>query len=252
MSSLFGRFLFLLAAFAATSAARAEPATVLAAASLQESMTAAADAWAAKGHERPRLAFAGTPALARQIIAGAPADLFVSADERWADTLDRRGLLRRGSRANFLGNRLVLVVPAADLRPLRSLRELPARIGDGRLALADPQSVPAGRYARATLEQAGLWARLAPSVVQADNVRAALLLVARGTAAAGFVYATDAFVEPGVRIAGRVPAALHPPIRYVLAIPVASRNPAGAAFRAFLLSGEGQRIFRRAGFLAPR
>lgn len=251
MTRLFASLLALLAVFAAATA-RAEPPIVLAAASLQETMTAAADAWAAKGHDKPKLAFAGTPALARQIIAGAPADLFVSADEDWANELDKQKLLRPGTRADFLGNRLVVVVPVADKRPLRSLYELPARLGGGKVALADPDSVPAGRYAKAALVKAGLWTKIEPSVARAENVRAAMMLVARGTAAAGFVYATDAKVEPNVRVAGTVAAKLHPPIRYVLAIPVASKNADAAGFRAFLLSAEGRRIFTRAGFLPPR
>lgn len=242
----------LFAAAAMPGPARAEPPVVLAAASLQEAVTEAADAWAAKGHERPRVAFAGTPALARQIVAGAPADLFVSADAEWADTLERQGLLRPGSRANLLSNRLVLVVPLAERRAIGRLSQLPRWLGEGRLALADPDSVPAGRYAKAALERAGVWTALGSRIVRSENVRGALLLVARGTAAAGFVYATDAAVEPGVRIAGRVPLRLHPSIDYVVAIPVASTNAQSAPFRAFLLSAEGRRIFARHGFLPPR
>ncbi|MFS0736380.1 molybdate ABC transporter substrate-binding protein [Sphingomonas sp. 1P06PA] len=246
------RILIALAMLFAVAPAVAAPPIVLAAASLQESLDAAADAWAAAGHERPRIAFAGTPALARQIEAGSPADLFLSADEAWADTLLAKGLLRRGSRAVLLANRLVLVVPATDPRPIGRLRDLPARLGGGRLALADPASVPAGRYAKAALEKAGVWTAIAPRVAGAENVRAALLQVARGTAAAGIVYATDARVEPGVRVAGVVPGALHPPIRYVMAVPVAARNRQGAAFGAWLRSAAGQRHFIRAGFLPPR
>lgn len=246
------RVLILLLALFATGPVWAAPPIILAAASLQEALEAAADAWAAQGHERPRIAFAGTPALARQIEAGSPADLFLSADEAWGDTLQAKGLLRPDSRVVLLSNRLVLVVPASDRRPIRRLRELPDRIGRQRLALADPAAVPAGRYAKAALERSGVWPRIEPRVASAENVRAALLQVARGTAAAGIVYATDARVEPGVRVAGVVPRALHPPIRYVMAVPSAARNPDGAVFGAWLRSAAGRRFFLRAGFLPPR
>jgi len=245
------RLLMLIVLLCAAPAAFAEPPIVLAASSLQGALDEAADVWAAHGHQRPRIAYAGTPALARQIAAGAPADIFLSADSDWADTLDRQGLLRAGTRANILANRLVLVVPAGELRAIGRLRDLPRWLGARRLALAEPESVPAGRYARAALEAAGVWAVLEPQVVRTENVRGALLLVARGTASAGFVYATDARIEPGVRTAGRVPARLHPPIDYVVAIPRTSANAEAALLRAFLLSREALAIFVRHGFLPP-
>lgn len=223
---------------------------VLAAASLQESMSAAADAWAAAGHSRPRVSFAASSALARQAMAGGRADLFVSADEAWMDTLAAKRLLRPGTRANFLGNRLVLVAPrrrrvALRLQPGMDLR---AALGTGRLAMADPGAVPAGRYGRAALERLGAWRGVEPQVVRAENVRAALALVERGAAAMGIVYATDAQASRAVRVIGTFPATSHPPIRYPLAILAASRHPEAAPFRAFLLSRHGRAIFARYGF----
>lgn len=227
---------------------------VLAAASLQESMTEAADAWARAGHPRPVISFAASSALARQAMAGAPADLFVSADEEWMDALDTRGLLRPGTRVDFLGNRLVLVAPRATARAiaLRPGVDLLAALGaSGRLAMADPASVPAGRYGKAALERLGAWARVAPRVVQAENVRAALALVERGAAPLGIVYATDARASKGVRIVGVFPSGSHPPIRYPLAVLKAASSPDAAPFRAFLLSRTGRAIFARRGFTGP-
>ncbi|WP_447723861.1 molybdate ABC transporter substrate-binding protein [Sphingomonas koreensis] len=217
---------------------------VLAAASLQESMTAAADAWARKGHRRPVLSFAASSALARQAGAGARADLFVSADQEWMDYLDQRAMLAPGTRAVFLGNRLVLVTPlkaALDQRPLAAMLR-------GRIAVADPASVPAGRYAEAALRKLRLWDAAASRLVRAENVRAALALVERGAAPYGIVYATDARASGRVRIAGVFPQSSHPPIVYPLARLRTSSHPEAEGFRRFLLSGEGRAIFARFGF----
>lgn len=229
----------------AIAAARAP--LVLAAASLQEAMNTAADAWAGKGHKRPVCSFAASSALARQIAAGAAADLFVSADQAWMDDLARRGLLAAGTRADFLGNRLVVVqprgAPALDARV-----PLSQALRSGRIALADPDSVPAGRYARAALERLGLWERIAPRVVRAENVRAALALVERGAARWGFVYATDARASAKVRAVRMMPESVHPPIRYPLARLKAAASPDAEPLRRFLLSGEGKAVFARFGF----
>ena len=244
--------LFLGLSGSAALAADARPPLVLAAASLQESMNAAADAWARKGHARPVISFAASSALARQVEAGAPADLFVSADEPWMDELEKRGLLRPNTRAPFLGNALVMVAGAGagtqvSLRPGAPLARL---LGDGRLAMADPDAVPAGKYGKAALEKLGLWAGVQTRVVRAENVRAALALVERGAAKFGIVYATDAKASSKVRVAGIFPADSHPPIRYPLAILKSSISPDAAGFRAFLLSREGRAIFARFGFRA--
>lgn len=226
---------------------------VLAAASLQESLSEAADAWTAKGHARPVLSFAASSALARQIIAGAPADIFLSADEPWMDAVAKAGLLRPGTRATLLGNRLVLIVPANSAVRLTPARGFPlARaLGSGRLAIADPDTVPAGKYAKAALTRLGVWAGVAGKTAPAENVRAAMALVERGAAPLGIVYATDARASRAVRVAGIFPVSSHPPIRYPVAVLKASRHADAAPFRAFLMSREGRAIFARHGFTAP-
>lgn len=250
------RILFLALALAASLAgagaapAAPHPPLVLAAASLQESLSAAADGWAARGHPRPILSFAGSSALARQIEAGAPADLFVSADEEWMDHVAARGLIDRRSRASLLTNRLVLVAPAASRMTLaiRPGAPLAHALGAGRLAIADPAVVPAGRYARQALIRLKLWDPVSKRLAPAENVRAALALVARGEAPLGIVYVTDARAEPRVRVVGVFPAASHSPISYPLARLARSTNPEADGFRRFLLSPAGRAIFRRFGF----
>lgn len=233
-------------------AAQPKPPLVLAAASLQESMTAAAAAWAAKGHPRPVISFAASSALARQVEAGGAADLFVSADQAWMDALAAKRLILPTTRVTFLGNRLV-VVAARDnpVRiPVRPAAALARVLTTGPLAMADAP-VPAGRYGEAALRALGVWTAVAPRVVRGDSVRAALTLVERGAAPLGIVYATDARASTAVRIAGVFPARSHPAITYPIARLAASRNPEGEAFRRFLVSREGKAVFARYGF-TPR
>jgi molybdate transport system substrate-binding protein len=217
---------------------------VLAAASMQEAMTAAAESWAARGHAKPILSFAGSSTLARQIKAGAPADLFLSADEEWMTDVERVGLVVRGTRANLAGNRLVLITSAH--RPIR-LRIL----GRGRLAMANPDSVPAGKYGKAALVTLGVWPSVAGKLARGDNVRAALALVKRDETPLGIVYATDARASAAVRIVGVFPAGSHAPILYPVARLKSSRHRDAESFRRFLLSGTGRAILARYGFTAP-
>ena len=249
LAALLAALLALLPSPAAAQPAVPRAPLVLAAASLQESMTAAADTWARQGHPRPIVSFAASSALARQVIAGAPADLFVSADVEWMDALAARRLLAPGTRANLVGNRLVVVALAGNpVRiPLRGAG-LARVLGAGPLAMADPASVPAGRYGKAALQRLGAWNAVAPRVVAAENVRAALALVERGAAPLGIVYATDARASRAVRVAGVFPGASHPPIVYPLARLATSRTREGEAFRRFLLSRGGRAIFVRYGF----
>ena len=239
-------------AVAAPAAAQGRPPLVLAAASLQESMNAAADAWAKQGHPRPVVSFAASSALARQVEAGGAADLFVSADQQWMDALAAKRLIVASSRVTFLGNRLVLV--AAKGNPVRIPVRPPAALARvltaGPLAMADAP-VPAGRYGEAALRSLGVWTAVAPKVVRGDSVRAALTLVERGAASLGIVYATDARASSTVRIAGVFPARSHPPITYPVARLVASKNPEGEGFRRFLVSRAGKAIFAGYGF-TPR
>lgn len=223
---------------------------VLAAASLQEALTDAATAWTARKHPKPVLSFAASSALARQIGAGAPADIFISADEPWMDDVASRGLIRPETRVSFLRNRLVLIAPATSrvelaIRPGFALARM---LGSGRLAMADPDAVPAGKYGKAALTRLGVWAGVEPKVARAENVRAALALVERGEAPLGIVYATDARASRRVRIVGTFPANSHPPITYPIAVLKASTNPDAEPFRRFLVSQQGKAIFARYGF----
>ena len=223
---------------------------VLAAASLQEALDAAADAWSREGHARPVISFAASSALARQVEAGAPADLFISADEEWMNAIAAKGALRPGTRATFLYNDLVLIAPAASPVKLAIGRDFPlARaLGNGRLAMADPDAVPAGRYGKEALTRLGVWPSVQGKVVRAENVRAALKLVEIGEAPLGIVYRTDALADPRVRIVGTFPAASHAPISYPIARLKASTSADAEGFERFLLSGEGKAVFRPFGF----
>lgn len=248
--SLILSFLALLSVSAANAAPQREGPLILAAASLQEAMNAAADGWARKNHPRPRISFAGSSALARQIEAGAAADLFVSADEAWMNEVEQKGFLRPGTRVSFLRNTLVIVAPRSSTVKLviRPGFPLAKTLGNGRLAVADPNGVPAGIYAKQALTRLGVWDSVAGKLAPAENVRAALALVSRGAAPLGIVYGTDARAEPDVRVVGTFLPAMHEPISYPVAVLKASRNPDTEGFRRFLLSGEGKAIFRRFGF----
>jgi len=245
----------LLLALAAPVAARGqgrEPLTIFAAASLTDALRAQAAAWQARGNSAPRLSFAASSALARQIEQGAPADLFLSADEPWMDYLQRRDLIVSASRVSTLGNALVLIAPiqGAGAVTLSRDTDLAARLGPaGRLATGDPAHVPVGRYAQAALEWMGQWQALAPRLARAENVRSALLLVERGEAPLGIVYATDAAASQQVRVVGTFPAASHPPISYPFAI---TRRAAGDArasdFLAFLTDPAAEPVWTRFGF----
>lgn len=226
------------------------PLLVFAAASLKESMDEAADAYSASGASQVQVSYAASSALARQVDQGAPADVFVSADLAWMDWLAERRLIDPGSRRELLGNALVLVAPADAVPVPVDLAgpELLTRLGDGRIALALVDSVPAGRYARQAFESLGMWEALAPRTAEADSVRAALMLVARGEAPLGVVYASDALAEPRVRVVATFPAGSHSPVVYPVARVAASRHDDAAGFVAWLGSPEASAIFRRHGF----
>ncbi len=222
---------------------------VLAAASMQEALTDAGDAWAKAGHARPRLSFAASSALARQIAAGGRADLFISADSDWMDDVVKRGLVVAGTRAVLVRNQLVVVSRAGLPRVVATKgAALGKLLGGGALAMADPDSVPAGKYGREALTRLGAWEAVAPRVVRAENVRAALALVERGAAPYGIVYATDARAATGVQIAGVFPPRSHAPIVYPIARLTAGESVEAEGFRRFLLSRAGQAILARRGF----
>ncbi|WP_415837064.1 molybdate ABC transporter substrate-binding protein [Sphingomonas sp. IC4-52] len=249
---LFSALLLLLALFSPSASAQERGPLVLAAASMQEALSAAADAWEKQGHPRPVLSFAASSALARQVAAGAPADLFVSADQEWMDDLARRRLLVPGTRANLAGNRLV-VVARAGRAPVTSLSgpALGRLLASGPLAMADPDAVPAGRYGKAALQRLGAWSMVARRVVRAESVRGALALVERGATPYGIVYLTDARLVPNLSVAGIFPPHSHAPIIYPIARLKSARHSEAEMFRKFLISGRGQQIIGRFGFTKP-
>lgn len=224
--------------------------TVFAAASLRDALAEIAAAWDRETGHAVVPALAGTPALARQIREGAPADVFVSASRDWMDALEADGLIAPGTRADIAGNALVVVAHGPDAPPLDLAAEgaLAARLGAGRLAMALIDAVPAGVYGKAALTRLGLWDGVAAQVAQADNVRAALRLVALGAAPLGIVYASDAAAEPGVRVVATFPPDSHPPIVYPAAVLARGDTPLAADFLAFLQGHEAQAALARHGF----
>jgi molybdate transport system substrate-binding protein len=255
----FTRRLFLLTAAAPVlCAARAHaadsaPVRIFAAASLKTALDEIAAAYGAKTGVAASISYAATSVLARQIEQGAPCDLFISADREWMDYVAARGLIRPESRVDLLGNTLVLVAPAAspaaiDLQPGVDLAALLKP--EERLALADPASVPAGKYARRALESLGAWGALENRIAAAENVRAALAFVVRGAAPFAIVYGSDAAAEPAVRVVATFPGTTHTPIVYPAALTRAA-GPAAASFLAALGEDPARGIFRRWGFLPP-
>ena len=248
--------LALLAAFAAPGPAGAAPLNVFAAASLTDALKDAAKAWVAAGHAAPRYSFGASSTLAQQMAAGAPADLFISADEKWMDWAAGKQLIRARTRMTLLSNALVLVAPKAHAQPVAidSHLDIAKLLGpNGRIATGDPAHVPVGLYAKAALEKLGLWAAAQPRLASAENVRAALLLVERDEAPYGIVYATDAAVAPGVAVVGTFPPDSYPKIAYPFAVTASSTNPDAEAFLRFLASPQGGAIFKARGFVVlPR
>jgi molybdate transport system substrate-binding protein len=229
------------------------PLLVFAAASLKGPLDEVGAAFTREAGTTVTLSFAASSALARQIESGAPADVLISADEEWMDYLAARNLVRADTRRVVIGNRLVLIAPAGLPGPLAlrpGLDLAPALGTHGRLALADPAAVPAGRYARAALEWLGAWPALEQRLAPAENVRAALLLVALGEAPLGVVYASDAAAEPRVAVLGTFPREAHVPIRYPAAVVTRSRHAAATRFVAALGDGTARAAFLRHGFTA--
>src|SRR5712672_1579624 len=188
-----------------------------------------------------------SPALAKQIENGAPADLFISADLDWMDYAAARRLIVADSRANLFGNRLVLIAPASSKASAQIAPNFPlaALLGNDRLAIADPDSVPAGKYAKAALESLGVWAGVSRKLARAENVRAALVLVSRGEAPFGIVYRSDALADRKVRVVGEFPPSSHPPIVYPAALTSAGRSPIRAKFLSYLTSGAVRPIWEK-------
>lgn len=235
--------------FAATPAAAAEKVTVFAAASLKNALDAANAAWAKEGKETVA-SYAASSALAKQIESGAPADIFMSADLDWMEYLAKKDLIKADTRSNLLGNKIVLVAAKDHAKPVDIKKgfDLAALLGDGKLAMGEVKSVPAGKYGKAALESLGVWPSVESKVAGAESVRAALALVSRGEAPYGIVYQTDASADPGVAVVGTFPAESHPPIIYPVAILSESKNPEAAAYLEFLKSEKAAHFFAEQGF----
>ncbi|WP_315923783.1 molybdate ABC transporter substrate-binding protein [Mesorhizobium sp. SP-1A] len=236
---------------AAVPAAQAEDnVIVFAAASLKGALDNVNDAWKAETGKSAKISYAASSALARQIEEGAPADIFISADLDWMKYLSDKKLTKADTETRLLGNRIVLVAPADSKAAVEIGKgfDLAGLLGDGKIAMGDVKAVPAGKYGKAALEALGAWSSVENKVAQAENVRAALKLVATGEAPLGIVYQTDAAVEPGVKIVGTFPQDSHPPIVYPVAVTAESKNADATAFEEYLKSDKAKSLFEAQGF----
>jgi molybdate transport system substrate-binding protein len=253
MHSWLHRLLAVLAAaflLAAPAAAQDGKLTVFAAASLKNALDDANAAWITQG-KQVAVSYAGSNALAKQIEEGAPADIFISADLAWMDYLEKKQIVKADTRSSLLGNRIVLIAPkdSAAAVKIENGFDLGAALGGGKLAMANTDSVPAGRYGKAALQKLGAWDGVKDKIAQAENVRAALLLVSRGEAPFGIVYKTDAAAsDRQVKIVDTFPADSHPPIVYPIAVVATSKNPDAQADLAFLRSPAAAAAFEKQGF----
>jgi molybdate transport system substrate-binding protein len=242
---------FLLAPFAPAPSAADRDVVVFAAASLKNALDDVARDWSARSGSKVVISYAASSALAKQIESGAPADIFVSADLDWMDYLDRKALIRSDTRVNLLSNELVLVAPTDSTAKVEigSRLDLSAALGDGRLAIANVDSVPAGKYGKAALQRLGAWDAVRDKLAQAENVRAALLLVERGEAPLGIVYRTDAISDPKVKVIATFPEGSHQPIIYPIAVIKSSSNPAARSFFDFMRGSDAKGDFDKQGFI---
>jgi len=231
--------------------ADSEPVLVFAAASMKNALDEAAKKWTEKSKIKVKSSYAASSALAKQIEAGAPADIFISADLDWMNYVEGKKLIKAGTRSNLLGNSIVLVankdwnkgdVKIANGFPLAKL------LGDGRLSMADTATVPAGKYGKEALEKLGVWNSVSGKLAQAENVRAALALVGRGEAPLGVVYKSDAAADPNVKVVGVFPDDSHKPIVYPAALTETSKNAKASEFLQYLASPEAKTIFEKHGF----
>jgi molybdate transport system substrate-binding protein len=226
------------------------PVIVFAAASMKTALDAVAAAWKTNTGKTASSVYASSGILAKQIEQGAPADIFISADLKWMDYLAKAKLIRAGTRRKLLGNKLVLIEPSdADIKlEIAKGFDLAGAAGDGKIAVCTLNSCPGGIYAKEALESLGVFASVEAKLAQADNIRNALNLVARGEAKFGIVYATDAKAEPKVKLVGTFPEASHSPIIYPVALVEASNNPDAPFFLSYLKSQAATKIFTGQGF----
>ena len=240
----------LLAAPSEPTEAQGSDVLVFAAASLKTALDAVNAQWTKETGKKAVISYASSAALAKQIEQGAPAQMFISADLDWMDYLAAKSLIKPDTRSNLLGNRIVLIAPKDKAQPveIKPGFDLASVLGDGRLSMANVDAVPAGKYGKAALEKLGLWAGVSGKIAQAENVRAALLLVSRGEAPAGIVYQTDAAADPNVKIIGTFPEDTHPPIIYPMALTASATHPDAAAFLAYIGSEKAKPLFQAQGF----
>jgi molybdate transport system substrate-binding protein len=234
----------------ASSAAIAATVTVFAAASLKEAMDEQARQFEAKTGDKVVVSYAGSNVLAKQIEAGAPADVFISADLDWMDYVEQHKLLTPDTRFNLLRNVLVLIAPASSTSTLKIAPNfgLAAVLGSDKLAMANPDSVPAGKYGKSALETLGVWSAVESHIARADNVRAALALVSRQEAPFGIVYKTDALADKGVKIVDTFPANSYPPVIYPAAMVATSTGTAPKALLDYLRTAPAVAVWEKYGF----
>ena len=223
---------------------------IFAAASLKDALDEVNAAYQREKGQETAASYAASSTLAKQIEAAAPADVFISADLDWMDYLAKKNLIKPETRANLLGNRLVLIAPVNSAAKLGIAPNFPLAqaLGNGRLAIAEPNGVPAGRYGKAALESLGVWSSVADRLAPAENVRATLALVSRGEAPLGIVYQTDAASDKAVKIVGTFPQDTHAPIIYPIAVVTSSTNRGAPAYLTFLKSPVARPIFEKQGF----
>jgi molybdate transport system substrate-binding protein len=250
LAGLFAALVIICGSVLSPAIAQDKSLTVFAAASMKNALDEIDAAYTAKSGIKIVASYAASSALAKQIEQGAPADIFVSADTDWMDYAINRKTIEESTRVNLLGNLIVLIAPKESkidnvtIGPDFNLARL---AGDGRIATGDVKAVPVGKYAKAALEKLGAWQAVQAKFAMAESVRAALTLVARGEAALGIVYATDARIEPGVKIVGSFPADSHPAIIYPVAATTTARAEA-AGYLGFLRSSVAKAIFEKYGF----
>ena len=250
LAGIFLCFTVLFGSAASPATAQDKSLTVFAAASMKNALDDVDTAYTAKTGVKMVASYAASSALAKQIEQGAPADIFVSADADWMDYATAKKNINEPTRVNLLGNSIVLIAPRdskIDTVTIGPGFDLAKLAGDGKIATGDVKAVPVGKYAKAALEKLGAWQAAEPKFAMADSVRAALTLVARGEAALGIVYSTDAKVEPGVKIVGTFPTDSHPPIIYPVAATTTAK-PEATEYLAFLRSSAAKTIFEKYGF----
>jgi molybdate transport system substrate-binding protein len=228
----------------------AEKVTIFAAASLKNALDGITAAWRQETGKEATIAYAASSALAKQIEAGAPADIFISADLDWMDYVAKKQLIKEDTRTNLLGNRIVLVASKDNAEPVEIKKDfdLAKLLGDDRLAMGAVDSVPAGKYGKAALESLGVWSSVESKVAGAESVRAALLLVSRGEAPYGIVYQTDAAADKDVKIVGTFPKDSHKPIIYPIAVLAESKNADAVSLFDYIKSDKAVPFFEKHGF----